>query len=397
MDETWVHHYMPETKQQSKKRVEANGSAPNKAKSIISAGKVMANFHLFPLLKKFASEKHFTSKEVERAEYLTTFQTLIPGMEYRYWRNAGPMLPSGALKQSLHPSSAKAIVNFLAEVAPLKFDEWDQLFLADISRDQITTVFLCLPNGRALGWKGLPCEIFKVLNSAGLAFIFKAQPSYSTAKAFRPISPPTTNYKVLNGLLMGHLHRHLSCLVPMSDQRRLERISGCGCVVAYADDIVLFIRDDAQFELVPLIFEKFRMSSGVAVNFSKSCGIWCGCWKHRTDTPLGIFWTSELLTVLGCTITARNIFASHLWGCWRKVVSLHSRAVAGGSCPRGQQPGPGFYPARHPPSAGFRRGSRASGGIRAESRGFPVASWLAQTPRMASARLTSWANFGSPA
>jgi histone-lysine N-methyltransferase SETMAR len=43
MDETWVHHYTPETKQQSKQWVEAGGSAPKKAKSIASAGKVMAS------------------------------------------------------------------------------------------------------------------------------------------------------------------------------------------------------------------------------------------------------------------------------------------------------------------------------------------------------------------
>ncbi|XP_014481491.1 PREDICTED: histone-lysine N-methyltransferase SETMAR-like [Dinoponera quadriceps] len=96
MDETWVHHYTPENKQQSKQWVEAGGleaggSAQKKAKSIASAGKVMArkqrdlrydllghppyspdlapsDFHLFPNLKKFVSGKHFASnEEVERA------------------------------------------------------------------------------------------------------------------------------------------------------------------------------------------------------------------------------------------------------------------------------------------------------------------------------------------
>ncbi|UYV70212.1 hypothetical protein LAZ67_7002211 [Cordylochernes scorpioides] len=52
------------------------------------------------------------------------------------------------------------------------------------------------------------------------------------------------------------------------------------------------------------------MSSGVVVNFKKSCGLWCGSWKHRTDSPLGISWKSESLTVLGCTITTRNTVAS---------------------------------------------------------------------------------------
>lgn len=42
VDETWIHHYTPETKEQSKQWTEAGGSAPKKAKTIQSAGKVMA-------------------------------------------------------------------------------------------------------------------------------------------------------------------------------------------------------------------------------------------------------------------------------------------------------------------------------------------------------------------
>jgi histone-lysine N-methyltransferase SETMAR len=42
MDETWIHHYTPESKQQSKQWTEAGCSAPNKTRSVPSAGKVMA-------------------------------------------------------------------------------------------------------------------------------------------------------------------------------------------------------------------------------------------------------------------------------------------------------------------------------------------------------------------
>lgn len=42
VDETWIHFYTPETKEQSKQWVEAGGSAPKKAKVVLSAGKVMA-------------------------------------------------------------------------------------------------------------------------------------------------------------------------------------------------------------------------------------------------------------------------------------------------------------------------------------------------------------------
>ncbi|UYV80134.1 hypothetical protein LAZ67_18001802, partial [Cordylochernes scorpioides] len=319
----------------------------------------------------------------------------------------------------------------------------------------------------APAWDGLPCEFVKAFEdffAEVLWQVFEASrlrgalpPSSRRSKvillpkvhggpglqAFRPISLPTTDYRVLSGVLMARLRRHLPDLVPqcqtyavpgrssswniarVSDEaagasrhdtplavisldlksafdalsrsylfalleklglpstflgwiavlygeadasirvgdvytkafpllngvrqgcrlsaalfsigvgpllRRLERTFGRGNVVAYADDIVLFIRDDAQFELVPLIFEEFRMSSGVAVNFTKSCGLWCGSWKHRTDSPLRISWTSESLTVLGCTITTRNTVASqasHLMGLLERAIARWSPFTRG--------------------------------------------------------------------
>jgi hypothetical protein len=43
MDETWIHHYTPESKQQSKQWTEAGCSAPKKTRSVPSAGKFMAS------------------------------------------------------------------------------------------------------------------------------------------------------------------------------------------------------------------------------------------------------------------------------------------------------------------------------------------------------------------
>jgi len=42
MDETWIHHYTPDSKQQSKQWTEAGCSAPKKTRSVPSAEKVMA-------------------------------------------------------------------------------------------------------------------------------------------------------------------------------------------------------------------------------------------------------------------------------------------------------------------------------------------------------------------
>jgi len=43
MDETWIHHYTPESKQHSKQWTEAGCSAPKKTRSVPSAAKVMAS------------------------------------------------------------------------------------------------------------------------------------------------------------------------------------------------------------------------------------------------------------------------------------------------------------------------------------------------------------------
>jgi hypothetical protein len=43
VDETWIHHYTTESKQQSKQLTEAGCSAPKKTRSVPSAGKVMAS------------------------------------------------------------------------------------------------------------------------------------------------------------------------------------------------------------------------------------------------------------------------------------------------------------------------------------------------------------------
>jgi len=43
MDETWIYHYTPESKPQSKQWTEAGCSVPKKTRSVPSAGKVMAS------------------------------------------------------------------------------------------------------------------------------------------------------------------------------------------------------------------------------------------------------------------------------------------------------------------------------------------------------------------
>ncbi|UYV85186.1 hypothetical protein LAZ67_X004869 [Cordylochernes scorpioides] len=84
---------------------------------------------------------------------------------------------------------------------------------------------------------------------------------------------------------------------------RLEQLLGRDNVLAYADDIVLLIREDGQLEVVRKIFEDFRRASGIRVNFGKSQGLWCGRWRNRTDSPSAISWNREKINILGTLVT----------------------------------------------------------------------------------------------
>ncbi|UYV60700.1 B3GNT1 [Cordylochernes scorpioides] len=70
-DETWVHHYTTEIKQQSKQWVEAIGSAPKKAKSIEPARKVMANMFR-------------DAKEILLIDYLEKGRTITGEYHYNF-------------------------------------------------------------------------------------------------------------------------------------------------------------------------------------------------------------------------------------------------------------------------------------------------------------------------
>ncbi|UYV61917.1 hypothetical protein LAZ67_1007067 [Cordylochernes scorpioides] len=114
--------------------------------------------------------------------------------------------------------------------------------------------------------------------------------------------------------------------------RHLERILGRGNVLAYADDILLLIREDWQFERVKTIFDEFRRASGVSVNFPKSKGLWCGAWRDRADSPLGISWSASSITVLGCEITSghgTSVQENHLLGILERAISRWSPFVRG--------------------------------------------------------------------
>ncbi|UYV75651.1 hypothetical protein LAZ67_13000854 [Cordylochernes scorpioides] len=123
--------------------------------------------------------------------------------------------------------------------------------------------------------------------------------------AVRPGGLHTRLFHLLNGVRQGcAVSGALFSLATGPLLVRLERALGSGNVLAYADDIVLLIRRDEPFDVVRNIFEDFRRASRIDVNFAKSRGLWCGAWRARTDTQLGISWTSEQLRVLSCNATS---------------------------------------------------------------------------------------------
>ena len=61
---------------------------------------------------------------------------------------------------------------------------------------------------------------------------------------------------------------------------------------AYADDLCIICTINESFEIV-------ESSSSAKINFSKSVGLWCGSWKDKKDSPLGVKWTNKGIKYLG--------------------------------------------------------------------------------------------------
>ncbi|UYV84873.1 hypothetical protein LAZ67_X003822 [Cordylochernes scorpioides] len=349
----------------------------------------------------------------------------------------------------------------------ITLEDSDPLHRADISLNEVEVAISRLPQGKAAGCDGIPCELVKgfedffggvihqVLAESKLrgtlpessrrniiCLVPKAHGGPGLS-GYRPISLPTADYRIVSGVLLGRLRRHLPAIVPdcqtyavpgrcpswniacVSDEvaqafknktplavistdlqsafdnvdreflasqlriiglpppfmewlhllyaeadatikvdgnftrpfkmrrglrqgcacsaalfsiftgpllRHLERILGRGNVLAYADDILLLIREDWQFERVKTIFDEFRRASGVSVNFPKSKGLWCGAWRDRADSPLGISWSASSITVLGCEITSghgTSVQENHLLGILERSISRWSPFVRG--------------------------------------------------------------------
>ncbi|UYV81189.1 hypothetical protein LAZ67_20000273, partial [Cordylochernes scorpioides] len=367
-----------------------------------------------------------------------------------FYDSAGRMITGPAVRELAfvnlkerfsHPScSPEDIDGFLRGFTlRVTIEESDPLHRYGIGEEEIVAAIGRLPTGKAAGWDDLPCELFRGFKdyfASALRRVFEAsqlcgalptsmrrsemslieKPHGGPGLAgLRPLSLPTTDYRVLSGVLYWRLRPHLRDIVPecqsyavpgrtpawniarVADEvatacrdeaplavvaidlesafdtldrgflvstllsvglppvfvgwvlllyagaeaaariegigrtplfhmlngvrqgcaasaafftistgpllLRLEQLLGRDNVLAYADDIVLLIREDGQLEVVRKIFEDFRRASGIRVNFGKSQGLWCGRWRNRTDSPSAISWNREKINILGTLVT----------------------------------------------------------------------------------------------
>ena len=59
-------------------------------------------------------------------------------------------------------------------------------------------------------------------------------------------------------------------------------------------------------------FSHYERGSGDQLNRSKCMGLWLRSWNGRTDSPLDMKWTSEMVKVLGVFVSPGNVEPSEL-------------------------------------------------------------------------------------
>ena len=92
-----------------------------------------------------------------------------------------------------------------------------------------------------------------------------------------------------------------------ADQTNYNKLSG------YADDINFFVTRNSEFNFLAHAVKLYELASSAKVNAIKSKGLWCGSWKHRTDSPLNFTWVNNGLKFLGVHLGNDAIFEMQNW------------------------------------------------------------------------------------
>ena len=73
-------------------------------------------------------------------------------------------------------------------------------------------------------------------------------------------------------------------------------------VFQYADDTSILVQSDNSIRALFSLFDRYERASGAKLNVTKSHGLLLGLWKHRSDLPVPLNWSSVSITVLGCRL-----------------------------------------------------------------------------------------------
>ncbi|UYV63946.1 hypothetical protein LAZ67_2006102 [Cordylochernes scorpioides] len=158
---------------------------------------------------------------------------IIEGTELR--RKVYSILQRRFASQSCDSNAATEFIQ--GTTTPLILED-DPLLRSEISATEIATAIRRLPLGRAPGWDDLPCEFYmayedffvnalkRVYEASQLAGVLPTSTRRSTIClvpkshggpglcGYRPISLPTTDYRILGNVLLRRLRPHLPVLVP---------------------------------------------------------------------------------------------------------------------------------------------------------------------------------------
>ena len=121
-----------------------------------------------------------------------------------------------------------------------------------------------------------------------------------------------------------------ACKIRRSPTFRGLNIPGCieeARISQYADDTTLICTNLHSIGEALDLCTYFGTASGAKLNKDKTCGMWLGGWKHRTDTPFNIQWVQEK-KMLGFVFTHHDIYKANwqpLLTRFCKTLDLHSQ------------------------------------------------------------------------
>ena len=83
-------------------------------------------------------------------------------------------------------------------------------------------------------------------------------------------------------------------------------------ITQYADDTIVFVRDEESVEQLLRLLDEFKLISGLEINTSKTEAMWLRCWRDETHTPSNFKWPKEPICALGIYFSYNTEHANKL-------------------------------------------------------------------------------------